>query len=203
MLCHIFSGSVLEALALHQYRCHMHPRLTPTLVSLSLALSFVAPVAQAAMTRPIQTPPSAHGQNTYADFSVFQVYMPGAWTITKSDANTLLMTRGKTTVDVHLVPKDDCIYQSIRTRALKAWGTPTLDASKARIVTINLTRGNYKGFKWSEPDTTDPKQVKSLWCVAQDPRTAALITAMNVDKSIYDFIDVNLYRQFVVRSARR
>ena len=149
--------------------------------------------------------------STSGMFLDHQLWLPGSWMVNEGVEKLQFMKKdgdrtadgGKPvrtiTVRVTAIPRTDCAYGIIRMRALKSWGGDALDQSQGRIENIRLGTLKFLGYTWVEPSTWKGDR---HWCLGQDLKTAAEITAPEGDDALITFMRNDFLLQIAYRQGR-
>lgn len=179
-------------------------RLSSAFVCLAVVASFaVAPAAEAGR-RPISrnndSTKFTTTTSTTAEFFGRRIWVPGSWTVETTDESATFTRKSDgAVVDVQKVTLDTCHYQVIRQKLLKLWESDTLTQDQARIEHLVVGTSKYRGYKWVEP--TEKARAKH-WCLPQDGKFAAAVSAPFADDALVKFIEGNLILQLALRRSR-
>ncbi len=179
-------------------------RLSSVFVCLAVVASFAAAPGAEAARRPINrnadTTKFTVATSTTANFFDRRIWVPGSWTLQTTDESATFTRKSDgAVVNVQKVTLDVCHYQVIRQKLLKLWEADVLTQDQARIEHLVIGTSKYRGYKWVEP--TEKARAKH-WCLPQDGKFAAEVSAPLADDALVKFIDGNLMLQLALRRSR-
>lgn len=173
--------------------------LSSCAVALSLALAPVASARVRSRVRPVETIDLS--VLTWTTFRGRNVYVPGTGWIQDVQEKDTTLTKESINLMFKTIPKEDCAYTRVITRARRAWGGERLLQSEARVETLKLGKSGYGGFSWIVPDKN--RKPEYHFCLGQDAKDSVEASFAGADAAHAGFFNQNLTLQFAARRAVR